>query len=216
MNTRFAVLVAVMLPATLLAQDSTLKVPSKEQTLFGRLGLKGAHIAVGGGSAPYSARTTTPGSTSEARLGVTLLRLPGWTIVFAGNAVINGDTTAYVAPNTNGYHPRLAAVTSGIEIQRRWSSHRLIHPIATAGVGQLTNSYSYYRYPKTGGSEFHRDEKRTTSYTTFAGGGEINIAGWLRFVMTAGYRFAGASSIPYGTGSNSGFSSVAAFELGRF
>lgn len=216
MNTRFAVLVALMLPATLRAQDSTASAPAKEETLFGRMGIKSAHIAFGGGSTPYVARTTKPASTAELRVGLTLRRLPDWTIVFASNNVGDWDTTGYVVPNSNGYHPHLAAISSGIEVQRRWSSNSLIHPVATAGAGQLINSYNYSFYPKTGAREFHQDETTTVSYATLAGGGELNLAGWLHFVVTAGYRAAGSSSIPYGTGSNSGFSTVALLEFGKF
>ena len=216
MNTRFAVLVALMLPATLRAQDSTARTPPKDQTLFERLGLKGVHLALGGGSAPYAGRTTKPGNTGEFRLGFTLRSLPEWTIAFASNAVADEDTTAYVAPNSNGFHPYLRATTSGIEIQRRWSSNKLIHPIATVGAGQLEHSYNYFLFPKTGGREYHQDGKTTVSYTTLGGGAELNIAGWVRFAVTVGYRTAGSSSTPFATGSNSGFSSVAVFELGRF
>ena len=216
MNTRFALLVALMLPPTLRAQDSTAKVPPKDQTLFEGLGLKGMHVALGGGSAPYAARTTKSGTTGEFRLGFTLRGLPDWTIAFASNSVADQDTTAYVAPNSNGFHPYLRATSSGIEIQRRWSSIKLIHPIATIGVGQLEHSYNYFLFPKTGGKELRQDEKTSVTYTTLAGGAEVNITGWMRFVMTAGYRTAGLSSIPFGTASNSGFSSAAALELGRF
>ena len=216
MNTRFAVLVALMRPATLRAQDSTAKVLPKEQTLAERLGVKAVHVALGAGSAPSAARTTEPGNYAEFRLGFTLRSLPDWTIAFASNAVTDKDTTAYVAPNSNGFHPYLRATTTGIEIQRRWSSNKLIHPIATVGAGQLTQSYNYFLFPKTGGREYHQDGKTSVTYATLAGGGEVNIAGWMRFVVTAGYRTAGSSSTPFVTGSNSGFSSVAALELGRF
>lgn len=216
MNTRFAVLVALMLPATLRAQDSTAKTPQKDQTLFERVGLKGVHLALGGGSAPYAARTTKPASYAEFRLGFTLRSLPDWTIAFASNAVADKDTTAYVAPNSNGFHPYLRATSSGIEIQRRWSSSKLIHPIATVGAGQLEHSYNYFLFPKTGVWEYHQDEKTTVSYTTVGGGAEVNIAGWVRFAVTVGYRTAGRSSIPFGTATNSGLASVAALEFGRF
>jgi hypothetical protein len=209
------VLAALCLPLVLSAQDST-AAPQGDQTLMQRLGLDGLHVAVGGGATPYMGRNTDPAGTGELRVGATFRRWPAWTIAFAASGVGDWDTTTYVVPNSNGYHPHLAATTSGFEVQRRWSSSSLVHLVATAGAGQLVNSYDYYYYPKSGGSEFHKEEVTSVSYVTFSGGGELNIASWARVLFTAGYRGAGATRIPAAVGTNSGVMSTMLFEFGKF
>jgi hypothetical protein len=209
------VLAALCLPLVLSGQDST-TAPKGDQTLMQRLGLHGLHLALGGGDTPYMGRTADPAGTAELRLGATFRRWPAWTVVFAASGVGDWDTTTYVVPNSNGYHPHLAATTSGVEVQRRWSSSSLVHLVATAGAGQLVNSYNYYYYPKAGGSEYHKEEVTSVSYVTFSGGGELNIASWARVLLTAGYRGAGATRIPAAVGTNSGVMSTMLFEFGKF
>lgn len=131
-------------------------------------------------------------------------------------ALPSGDTTTYVVPNSNGFHPRMTATALGLEVQRRWSSASLVHLVASAGAGQLVNSYDYFTYQKTGASEFHQDEVTMVPYATLAGGGEVNLSGWARFAITAGYRAAGASRIASGVGTNSGVSTAALLEFGKF
>ena len=215
MNSARILLVAFCLPLSLSAQDSA-TVPPADQTLMQRIGLRGLHLALGAGATPYMGRNETPASTGEMRVGATFRRWPAWSIEFTASGVAVGDTTTYVAPNSGGYHPRLAGTTSGVEIQHRWSSSRLLHFVATAGAGELVNSYNYYFYPKTGGSEFHQDEHTSVHYATFSGGGELNIAGWSRLLITAGYRGAGSTRIAAGAGTNSGLVTTALFEFGKF
>ena len=70
-----------------------------------------------------------------------------------------------------------------ISLERRWATHNLPHLVASAGGGQLVNSYNYSCYSKTGGSEFHQAELTKIPYATVAVGGELNITGWTRFLF---------------------------------
>jgi len=215
MNSVRFVLAAFCLPLTLSAQDST-AAPRVDQTLMQRLGLQGIHVSFGGGATPYMGRNAAPASTGELRLAATFRRWPAWTIAFAGSGVGDWDTTTYALKNGSGYHPHMAAATSGVELQHRWSSSGLFHLAATAGAGQLVNSYNYYYYPKSGGSEFHKEEETSVPYATLSGGGEVNVSGWARLLITAGYRAAGSTRIPGGVGTNSGVVSTVLFEMGKF
>lgn len=214
MNPARVVLAMVCLPLALSAQDST-AAAAGDATLMQRLGLRGIHVSFGGGATPYMGRNANPASTAEVRLGATFRRWPNWTIAYAAGGVGDWDTTSYVVPNS-GFHPRLAATTSGVELQRRWSSSSLFHFAITAGVGELVNSYNYSLFPKSGGSEFHREEVTSVSYAALGGGGEVNISGWARILLTAGYRAAGSTRIPGGVGTNSGIMSTMLLEFGKF
>lgn len=110
----------------------------------------------------------------------------------------------------------MAATTSGVEVQHRWSSGNAFHWAATAGAGQLTNSYNYGYYPRSGGSEHRRDEVTSVPYATLSGGGEVNVSSWARVLLTAGYRAAGSTRIMGGIGTNSGTMSTMLIELGKF
>lgn len=203
-------------PLTLRAQDSTATAIPQNHTLMERLGLGGAHLGLGGGSGPNMGNQSGKESSSEFRLGFTPRRAPDWALAFTLSALMNADTTGYVVPGSNGYHPRMAATTTGLEVQRRWRRGQMLHPMAVLGAGQLKNSYNYFKYPKSGGSEFHQEESTGTAYATLAGGGELNVAGWFRVALTVGYRRAGGARIPFGVGNNSGVTSAMLFEMGKF
>jgi hypothetical protein len=215
MNPARVVLAMVCLPLALSAQDST-AAAAGDATLMQRLGLRGMHVSFGGGASPYVARVGSSASTAEIRLGATLRRWPAWTVAFASSGVVDLDTTSYVVQNSGGYHPRMAATTTGVEVQRRWSSSSLFHFTATAGAGELLNSYNYFLYPKSGAGEFFQEEVTKVRYATLAAGGELNVSGWARMLITAGYRAAGSTRIASGVGSNSGVVSSVLLELGRF
>lgn len=125
---------ALIIPFIAQAQDST--AAAREQTLFRRLGIAGAHFAVGATTTPYNGRT---GSAMDMRLGITFERLREWTLVVGSAAIADTDTTAYVAPGSQRFHPRLASTSSTVELQRRWHSRAVIHPIAAMTVGRVTN-----------------------------------------------------------------------------
>ena len=203
------------LPAVVAAQDSTAAAP-KDETLMKRIGLHGLHFSFGGGSSPYMGRNADPVGTSEVRVGATFQRWPEWTIVLASSGVGHWDTTTYVAPNSGGYHPHLAAGAAGAELQRRWSSSRLFHFTATVGAGELVNSYNYLYFPKAGGREFRKEQITSVRYATLAGGGELNVSSWARLLITAGYRAAESTRIAGGVGTNSGVVSAVLLELGKF
>ena len=205
---------ALALPLVAGAQDTTAR--NQDQTLMQRLGLHGMHVSMGGGSSPYMGTTTTGASTGEFRFGITFRRWPSWTLAVAASEVGERDTTGYAVANSSGYHPRLAAVSSGVELQHRWSSSSLFHPVAAVGAGQITNSYNYYFYPTSGGSVYNREQVTDVPYATISGGGELNVSGWARILIAVGYRTAGSTRIAYGVGNNSGATSAVLVELGKF
>jgi hypothetical protein len=194
--------------------DSVRKQQS-EHTLSSLIRVRAAHIAFGAGSVPYLNKESG-GSAAEFRLGISLKSLPDWTFTWASNAVMDQDTTSYVAPRSDGYHPLLTSVTQSLEVQRRWRNASVIHPLATAAIGTLTTAYGYYEYPRSGGSIRHQDEKTNSTFYSLAGGGELNIARWMRTTLTLGYRSAAVLKLPAGTSPNSGFMVTSLVEFGRF
>lgn len=207
---------AVAVPAHVRGQssDSVKTAPPVEHTI-GRLGwIKSAHIAFGGGEAPYIGRTGGA-QVSEFRLALSLKALPNWTFAMASNGVVDTDTTSY-AVGSNGYHPRLAAYTQSFEIQRRWRNLSIVHPLATAALGSLVTSYNYVEHLTSGASTIHRDQRTSSSFYALAGGGELNVLSWMRATVTIGYRSAGATTLPNRTGSNSGLVVTSLVELGKF
>jgi hypothetical protein len=195
--------------------DSAKKQPQVEHTV-GRLGwIRSAHIAFGSGQAPYVGRTGGA-QVSEFRLGLSLKALPNVTFALASTGAIDTDTTSYVVAESHGYHPKLAAYTQSLEIQRRWRNLSLVHPLATAAVGSLVTSYNYVEYPRSGGSIVHRDQQTSSTFYALAGGGELNVLSWMRATMTIGYRSAGATTLPNRTASNSGLVVTSLVELGKF
>jgi hypothetical protein len=212
---RLLILSLLIAPLTLPAQDSTAKAPPKDRTLLEKLHLQGVHASLGGGAQPYMGNPSEPGPTSEFRLGFTPQRWPQWTIALTASAVMRGDTTGYLAPGST-YHPTMMATTVGVELQRRWRGSELLHPLVAVSAGQLDNSYNYFKFPRTGGQEFHQDELTSTAYGTIEAGGELNVAGWLRTTLTVGYRKAGSARISLGPGTNSGVLSTILVEMGKF
>jgi hypothetical protein len=194
-------------------QDTT-STASKPQTLFGLSFLKAAHFDLGAGAVPYLRYGS--GQTTQIRVSMVFNALPDWTFAVGSGGIIVGDTTSYVAPGSNGYHPFLGENTTGVEVQRRWNPSALFHPMATVGLGTLRESYQYVHFSTDGGSTSHRDNPLTTTYFDVAAGGELNLTGWMRLTPTAGYRQAAAYALPTGTMRNSGLTITSLLEFGRF
>ena len=197
------------------AADSTNKQPQTERTLSNMIRVRAMHFAMGAASVPYLDKEGG-GSAVEIRVGISFKALPDWTFTFAEGAVSNMDTTAYVAPGSSGFHPRLSSLTQSFEVQRRWKNASMLHPLATAAIGSLTTSYNYVEYPHQGVVIRHTDEKTTSTLYSLAAGGELNIARWLRATLTLGYRHAAATKLLASTTSNSGLVVTSLFELGKF
>ena len=64
--------------------------------------------------------------------------------------------------------------------------------------------------------EDHRDEKKSASYLALDVGGELNIAHWLRFSVSAGLRNAAKYTFSTGSMRNDGVTVTSLFELGKF
>lgn len=209
-----SLLIVVLLPTVALAQDST-DAHREGRTLAGTLGLRGMHVGYGGGAVPYLDAPDGAG-TLELRLGVSPKRTPGWTFALAASAVMEGDTTRYVVPRSNNFHPQMTSTAVGVEVQRRWRRTSLLHPMLVGGVGGITNSYTYWEYPASGGSRFHEDARRTSGYVSLGGGGEVSVFSWMRLAMVMSYRAAEHMRIPDARGTNSGAAGWMLLEFGKF
>jgi len=109
---------------------------SSPPTLFGRLGLRGMHLSMGGMTVPYEGHRA---GALQFRYVFTPKRWPAWSVAYAGNAVVKGDTTAYRAPGAQNFHPEYCVATQEVELQRRWRLQKLVHPLATASAQPTTN-----------------------------------------------------------------------------
>jgi hypothetical protein len=207
-------LIVGLLPTVVLAQDST-QVRGEGRTLAGTLGLRGMHVGFGGGAAPYL-DTPDGAATSEFRFGVSPKRAPDWAFAVGVTVVTEGDTTGYVVPNSNNFHPRMTSTAVGLEVQRRWRRTSILHPMLVAGVGGITNSYTYWEYPAGGDSRLHEDASTTSSYASLGAGGEVSVFSWMRLAVVMSYRAAGRMRIPDARGTNSGAAGWMLLEFGKF
>jgi hypothetical protein len=199
-----------------LGQDTT----KTTKTLFSMLPFRGAHVDWGGASVPYLDRSKAGAAALEGRISLPLRRFPDWSVAFAATSVTTTDTTSYVVPGSAtptaaGFHPRLSSDAASFEVERRWNQDRVLHGIAAAGVGTITNSYTYYHYVD-GVDERHEDEKTAVTFAMLSGGFELNIARWLRASLVVGYRSGGRMKIPQAKGSNGGLTSAFNLKLGKF
>jgi hypothetical protein len=215
MKTRILVLAWLVSASCLTAQDST-----RTHTLFGMLPFRGAHLDWGGGSVPYLDQAKSGASSAEVRISLPLRKYPNWSIAVSSSAVLETDTTSYVVPESvtptsTGYHPQLGSTAVIVGLERRWNQKRLVHGIASFGVGTIENSYNYSR-TLNGEWTYHRDHRTTTTIAQVGGGAELNIARWLRMTGTIGYRTGGRMRVPQANGSNGGLTSSFNVLLGKF
>jgi len=197
-------------------QDTT-----STRTLASHLPFTGIHLDWGGGVVPYLDRTTgdSGGIAFAVALMLPLRRFPEWSIGFSATGVA-GDTTGYIAPGSTadypgGYHPHLVSTSAALEIQRRWNERKIVHWLAGGSVGAIVNSYNYY-HTVNGVTTYHQDEKRQVAFAQLSGGGELNIARWLRLDALLGYRTGGRMTIPQATGSNEGLTCLMMLAMGKF
>ncbi len=206
-------LLVLAAPLALAAQDSSATDVPRTRTLTESWGV---HFSIAGGSGPTIGSRSSRGSLSEVRLALTPAAAPAWTLALVSSFTQSEDSTAYVAPNSGGFHPRVQSSAGALELQYRPNKHEALHPIAIVNVGVLTSFYAYYLYPAGRASEYHKEEETATRSATLAGGGEMNVASWLRVAATAGYRKAGGERIRDGVGSNSGTIFALLVQAGKF
>jgi len=215
MKTAFLVFVCLASASTLSAQDST-----RTHTLASILPFRGAHFDWGGGSVPYLDQAKSGASSAEVRISLPLRKYPDWSIALSSTAVLETDTTSYVVPESvtptsTGYHPQLGSTSVTVGLERRWNQKRIVHGIASFGVGTIENSYNYSR-TVNGEWSYHRDHRTTTAIAQAGGGAELNIARWLRMTGMMGYRTGGRMRVPQANGSNGGLTSTFSVLLGKF
>jgi hypothetical protein len=211
-STALALIVSIAGLTPLSGQDSTSTAAEpKERTLLGKV-FQGGHIAVGSASVPYQ---STRSSTYDVRVAVVFRRLPEWTFAIAGGFVLDAERTGYVAPGSGTFRPELYVGSDALEIQRRWSNKRAVHPIATATVGDLTMGYRYLEYAPDGEVIVHSDHDELVPFVTLAGGLEMNLVRWMRLVGTAGYRHVRRSTVPFAS-RMSGPVATMLLQFGRF
>ena len=216
MKTRLLLVLLTTIASSALAQDTT----KATTTLFSMLPFRGAHLDWGAASVPYLDRGKASASAFDGRISLPLRRFSDWSIAIAATSVTETDTTAYIAPGSvtatsSGFHPRLTSDAASLELERRWNQNRVLHGIASAGIGTITNSYCYFS--RVGGVEtYHQDEKTVTTFAILSGGGELNIARWLRASLVVGYRSGGRMKVPEAKGANGGLTSAFNFKLGKF
>jgi hypothetical protein len=180
--------------------------------VFAAIAMQGAHLSAGVGRVPYQGGS---GSTLDLRFGLTPRALPEWTFAVAGGFVANARPTEYEVSGRDGFRPNLETTAGGIEVQRRWTGARRYHPIATVGIGTVSNSYAYKQL-SDGALTYYRDELRTTPYVSAGAGGEVRISRRLRASGVAAYRAAGPIEVPHGRGTNGGVTMVALLSAGWF
>jgi hypothetical protein len=211
MMSRILLLAAVVaaIPSVASGQDTT-------RTLFAMLPFRGAHIAFGPGTMPYLDDASPRGASAQVKLMVTLKRFPDWSFGVSSTAIAEGDTTAYVAAGTSpAIHPHLNSHAGAIEVQRRWTQSKLIHPIVGASVGSIRNNYFYHEFAN-GRATHHEEQIETTGFVQIAGGLEMNLTRWMRGNGMLGYRSGGRMTIPEANGDNGGVTFFLNLALGKF
>jgi hypothetical protein len=215
---------AALLSAALLSMATTASAQTdgpagqperREGTLARTLGLRGAHVSMGGGSVPYLDREER-GNTFETRIGLTFRRLPAWTFALVGTALMDPARTGYEVPGSDGFRPLLGVNTGGLEVQHRFGGARTLHPIAFGGFGRINSAYQYVETQRGGDNVFHREGEQSSGYVQLGVGGEANIARWLRMSLVVGYRGAGELNVPAARAANSGRTTALLFSAGRF
>jgi len=178
-------------------------------------GIAHLHAAAGSGRAPYLG-DASGGHMMETRIGIAFNALPEWTVALTSSLVTNNDSTNYFAPLCNqgrGCRPRVYVSTGGLEVQRRWSNARLIHPVATVGAGVLTTEYRYFKNWLA--SVRSVDSAQTRPYVSIGAGLEGNLGSWIHGAVIGGYRVTSGHTIPRASSSNSGPTLMWLVEIGK-
>jgi hypothetical protein len=203
--------VAVLFVATVAAAQDTARNAPKEQTLAGWHGFQALHVDFGG----VSRSTVDSGLTlGVARLTAAFSSLPQWSFSFLDQEGY-GQRGSYTVPNSGGYQPPMYQSIQGLAAEHRWNNRRAIHLFAAVSAGSITNSFEYY-HDSAGVRENHRDEKKSTPYLAMDVGGELNIAHWIRYSISVGYRNAAKYTFSTGSMRNDGVTVTSLIELGKF
>jgi len=143
------------------------------RTFFGNLHLAALHVDENGGSAIMNGKSEP---VFELRLALAPCRWPSYTMSIVGGSHVANPATSYIASGSPGYHPRLNASWSGVELQKRWRDSSMLHPMISFAVGRLRTAYKYSVHRiATDSMEYHTEGAASATYFTPAAGVEMSL-----------------------------------------